>query len=101
MAGVGVDIVGPAQATLLHRPDRKGAWIKYVMPGSPAERAGLAANDIIVAFEGEPIDSPNELRWLASIAGVGRPVTLRVARLERAFDLKVTLGELQNTDDPD
>ncbi len=99
--GVGVDAVGPTQATLLHRPDRKGAWIKYVMPGSPAERAGLAANDVIVAFEGEPIDSPNELRWLASIAGVGRPITLRVARLERSFDLKVTLGELQDADDPD
>jgi serine protease Do len=54
---------------------------------------------VIIGFEGKPISDPNELRWLASIAGVNKTVTLRVARLERIFDLRVTLGELDLRDE--
>jgi serine protease Do len=98
--GVGVDALGATQAELLRRPDRKGVWVKYVLPGGPAERAGIAANDVILAFDGQPVTSPSELRWAASIAGVGRSVSIRVARMERTFDVKVTLGILDNTDEP-
>ena len=40
--------------------------------------------------------APERLRWVASLAGVGKPVTLRVVRGGRTFDLKVTLVELPN-----
>ena len=97
--GVEVDPLNPTDATRLHRPDRKGAWVTRVLAGGPAERAGLSADDVIVAFDGKPIDGPNELRWLASIAGVNKVATVRVARSERTFDLRVTLGELADQGD--
>jgi serine protease Do len=97
--GVTVDGLNGVEAARLGRPDRKGAWVKTVIPGGPADRAGLAPDDVIVAFEGKSIGNPNELRWLASIAGVDKASLVRVARGPRVFDIKVTLGELPQTND--
>lgn len=93
--GILVEPINDAEAVRLGRNDRKGAWIKMVLPGSGADRAGLAVDDVILEFNGHPIADPNELRWLASIAGVGKTVTIRVQRGGRVFDLRVTLGPLQ------
>jgi serine protease Do len=92
--GVVVDPVNEAEAGRLKRPDRKGAWIKMVQPGGGADRAGLQAEDIILSFDGKVVSDPNQLRWLASLAGVGRTVTVRVQRLDKVFDVRVTLGPL-------
>ncbi|MBK8252830.1 MAG: trypsin-like peptidase domain-containing protein [Polyangiaceae bacterium] len=95
-SAIGVEVLGlnPVEALRLKRPDTKGAWVQGVRPGSPADRAGIAADDVIVAFNSQPIADPDELRWLASIAGVGTQATVKIARQERVFDVKVTLGEL-------
>jgi len=92
--GVVVDPVNEAEAARLKRPDRKGAWIKMVQPGGGADRAGLQAEDIILTFDGKVVPDPNQLRWLASLAGVGKTVTVRVQRLDKVFDVRVTLGAL-------
>lgn len=100
--GVIVDVLNSIEAGRLKRPDRKGAWVKTVVAGGPADRAGIAPDDVIIGFEGKVISDPNELRWLASIAGVNRTVTLRVARFERVFDVRITLGELPEVnEEPD
>jgi serine protease Do len=75
-------------------PPGKGAVVKRVIGNGPADRAGLAVGDLIVAFDGKPVADPNELRWLASIAGVGKTVTVRIARGDRVFDTRLTLSEL-------
>src|ERR1019366_129576 len=54
----------------------KGAVIEGVVPGGPADKAGLASGDVIVAFDGTPVETRAQLQWLASTAGVGRTVTL-------------------------
>jgi serine protease Do len=92
--GIEVGALNPIEATRLKRPDRKGAWVFGVRRGGPADKAGIAADDVIIEFDGKTVSDPNELRWLASIAGVNKTVTLRIARLERIFDLRVTLGDL-------
>ncbi|CAN97391.1 MULTISPECIES: S1C family serine protease [Sorangium] len=97
--GVIVDVLNSIEAGRLKRPDRKGAWVKTVVAGGPADRAGIAPDDVIIGFEGKTISDPNELRWMASIAGVNKVVTLRVARLERVFDVRLTLGELPELSD--
>jgi serine protease Do len=71
-----------------------GAVIDYVAPGGAADNAGLVAGDIIVAFDGTPIEHSAKLQWLASTTGVGRHVTLRARRDGKTFDLPVTLGQL-------
>jgi serine protease Do len=96
-----VAALNSVEAERLKRPDRKGAWVQRVIEGGPADRAGVSTDDVIVGFEGKPVSDPNELRWLASIAGVNKTVSLRIARLERVFDLRVTLGELELKDEPE
>jgi serine protease Do len=97
--GVTVDALNNVEAGRLKRPDRHGAWVKSVLTGGPADHAGLAPDDVIIAFDGKGISDPNELRWVASIAGVAKVATVRVARGERVFDLRVTLGELSEPHD--
>jgi len=92
--GVTVDVLNAIEAGRLQRPDRKGAWVKSVLSGGPAERAGIAPDDVIVAFDGKLVSDPNELRWLASIAGVSKVAAVRIARGERLFEVRVKLGEL-------
>jgi serine protease Do len=51
-------------------------------------------DDVIVSFQGEAMPNPDRLRWVASLAGVGKTVTLRVSRAGRLFDLQVKLDAL-------
>jgi serine protease Do len=92
--GVTVASVTEEDATRFGLPDTNGAIVRRVAPGSAADKAGLQIDDVIIAFEGEPVPSPEKLRWAASLAGVGKNVTLEVRRGKRTFDLKVALGEL-------
>lgn len=92
--GVHVSSVLPDDMDRLKLADENGALVRVVVPGGPADRAGLQVDDVIEAFEGEALTGPERLRWVASLAGVGKPVTLRVSRGGRVFDLKVTLDEL-------
>ena len=80
---------------------RTGALVREVKAGSAGDRAGLADDDVILEFDGKPIAGPERLRWLASVAGVGSVVSVKVARGKRQFDLKLTLGELPNQAEPE
>ena len=71
-----------------------GAVVSGVTPGGPADKAHLAICDTIVAFDGTVIEHGTLLPWLASTAGVGRTVSLRVVRDGKELDFKVKLGQL-------
>ncbi|HEY2511119.1 MAG TPA: trypsin-like peptidase domain-containing protein [Polyangiaceae bacterium] len=81
-------------------PDDHGVVIFSVSPGGPADKAGIVSGDVILAFDGEPVDQDDRLKWLASVAGVGREVTLRMERESKVFDLKVGLGLLRDPQQP-
>jgi serine protease Do len=92
--GVVVAAVQGEDVERLKLPSEGGARVRAVVPGGPADRAGLAADDVIVGFAGDPVPTPERLRWLASLAGVGQSVTLRVIRSGRPFEVKLDLQEL-------
>jgi serine protease Do len=92
--GLVVAEVPADEASRLKLKDRKGAWVKQVAGGGPADKAGLAVDDVILTFDAKPVNGPNELRWYASIFGVGQVATIRVSRAGREFELRATLGEL-------
>ena len=72
--GVHVASVRNEDVERLGLPRRGGALVRHVIPGGPAAAAGLRPDDVIVAFEGVEVVSPEKLRWQASLAGVGRVV---------------------------
>jgi serine protease Do len=70
------------------------AIVEWVEPGGPADKAHLAQYDVILAFDETPIDRSSLLPWLASTAGVGKVVNLKVSREGKTFETKATLGQL-------
>jgi serine protease Do len=99
--GVHVSALMPEDIGRLTLANEAGAIVRFVVPGGPADKAGLRADDVILSFDGQGIGSPDRLRWVASLAGVGRTVTLRVVRGTRTFDLKMTLSALPATPGPE
>jgi serine protease Do len=70
------------------------ALVKVVAPGSPGDQAGLRAGDLILEFDGQVVTGKEKLRWLASIAGVGQKVRLKIRRGPRVMELSVVLGAM-------
>ena len=81
-----------AQSFRLKEPN--GALIATVEPGSPADKAGLKAGDVVLAFNGQPIDEPNKLPRLVAATKPGTSATLRIWRDGKAEDIKFTAAEL-------
>lgn len=64
-----------------------------VLPGSPADKAGLVENDIILQVNGTKVDENNTLSDLLSTYNPGDVVTFKVYHKSAEEDVKVTLGE--------
>ena len=75
----------------------KGAAVKVIAEGSPAEESGLKVNDIVTAINGEEITTSSELVKIVSVAQPGDVLTLTVYRQGEAERLTITLtvGEKQ------
>jgi len=95
--GVAVMPVTPEarQAAKLDSP--RGALVAEVVGGSPAASAGLKPGDVIVAFQGEPIQNPHDLTRRVAGTPPGAKVTLRVARGGGETSVDATLGRLKDT----
>lgn len=70
-----------------------GAIVEAYVPGGPAERLGLRKGDLIVAFEGERVEYPEQLaRWVAATPP-GTIVSVVWARNDMRHAGRVALGE--------
>ncbi|MBP9062582.1 MAG: DegQ family serine endoprotease [Aquabacterium sp.] len=71
-----------------------GALVQGVESGTPADRAGLEAGDIITRFNGETIENVADLPRLVAATKPGTTSSLQVFRRGTYKDLKVTVAEL-------
>ncbi|MGZ6093688.1 MAG: S1C family serine protease [Polyangiales bacterium] len=86
--------VGIEDAQFDDKTGTKGAIVFKVYKDTPASKAGLKEQDQILAVDGVSVRDSAQMRWLVSVAGVGKKVTLRVVRDNKAFDLPVKLEKL-------
>ena len=63
-----------------------------IVPGGPAERAGLEPGDVIVAIDGKPVADSSELIVAIRSRSPGDTITLTVRRDGDERSVKVTLG---------
>ena len=89
---VGQDI-SPELAKALGLKDTHGALVSRVMPGSPADKAGIKAEDVVIQANGKPIKDMPELRNLIGLLKVGDKVELTVLRGGATHNYTVVIGK--------
>lgn len=77
------------------RSEDHGLLVTGLVDGSPADAAGLLVGDIIVGFEGDAVQEPEQLVMRLRGDHIGRPVRLTLLRGASAHDVVVTVGERQ------
>jgi Do/DeqQ family serine protease len=89
--GVAIQDLTPDIAQALGTTHTQGAVIARVEQGSPAERAGLRTNDLVVAVNGAPIHNGAELRNRVGLSKIGDAVDLTVVRgvSERTITVRI------------
>ncbi|WP_416306221.1 Do family serine endopeptidase [Neptunicella sp. SCSIO 80796] len=73
----------------------QGAVIREVTPDSAADKAGLAARDVITAINGKKIHSFLELRAKVSTLGAGSEIKLTLVRDGKTRTVTATLGDFE------
>ena len=77
----------------LERP--RGALVNSVEKGSPADKAGVEATDIILSFDGKPVESSSDLPRIVGSTRPGSQSALEVWRKGKTQKLSITVAELQ------
>jgi serine protease Do len=111
-AGGGTPLTGPSQLKELGRPSAflgvqvqeltpelgkklgvkgdHGAVVEEVVPNSPAAKAGLQRDDVIISANGKAVKTTADLRAAVQKAGAGKEVTLRYQRGGEVKEAKAT-----------
>jgi serine protease DegQ len=95
--GVQMEEIAPERAKQLGLPDQTGALVAAVVPGGPAERAGLRAGDVVRIIHGKPIaDSGTLLREITALAP-GQTAELTIWRNGKEQQVKLEVGQRPTT----
>jgi S1-C subfamily serine protease len=74
---------------------QRGVEIVEVVPGSPADRAGVRSEDLLLEVDGQPVSGMDDLQRLMDGGAVGRRLTLRLHRNGRTFEAEAMPDELR------
>lgn len=93
--GVQIGPVGKDVAESIGLGKPTGALVTGVEAGSPAEKAGIEAGDIITRFEGKPVEKVADLPRLVGNTKPGSRSTVTVFRRGSNKDLVLTVAEIE------
>lgn len=91
--GVTIEEVGDEEVERLDLPEERGALVGNVVDASPAAEAGLAEDDVVLAWNGESVESAAELARLVRETPPGRSVSVEVHRDGDRRQFTVEVGE--------
>jgi S1-C subfamily serine protease len=83
--------LAPAQRPALER--EVGLLAVGVTDGSPAAAAGVLVGDVLIDFDGHPLEAPDDLLDLLTGDRAGRTVSLRLLRGGQPLDISIAVGE--------
>ena len=93
--GVQIDQVSKEVAESLGLSKPQGALVRGVEQGSPAEKAGLEAGDIILRFDGKLIEKSADLPRQVGNTKPGTVSKLQIWRRGSSKELSITVGEFE------
>jgi serine protease Do len=92
--GVVMQDINEEHARNFHLPDRDGAIISGVVPGSPADQAGLRPGDVVRTFNRKPVKNFQQLRRLIAATDVGQEAEVGFIREGKTTSVKPKISEM-------
>lgn len=97
--GATFETVTPEIAEALGLRRAFGALVSDVDRGGPARKAGLRAGDIVIGFNGQPVEHPDALGYRLATAGIGTTAELDVLSRRGQKKIRIVL-QAPPADDP-
>ena len=91
--GITIQTLTPDVARGLGIKQTEGVVVTQVQAGSPAEKAGVKAGDVIVSLDGQPVTSNSELTSSLGVMRVGTAVTLGIVRDGASISVTAAIGK--------
>jgi serine protease Do len=91
--GVSIQPLTPELANGFGLKDVKGVLISDVVQDSPADKAGIAAGDIITEFDKKKVDTPQDLQKVVANTPPGKGVPIKVWRDKTEKTLEIKIGD--------
>ena len=98
--GVHIQEVSEELAESFQLSTSRGALIASVGDGSPAEKAGLDAGDVVLSFDGEAIESVRELPRVVAAIPAGSRVPVTIWRNGKERNVKLEVGRMPGQEKP-
>ena len=92
--GVRIQSVTPDIAESLGLKEQKGALIAGVTPNGPAEKAGIKTGDVVVTFDGKPVEDMRHLPRIVAETNIDKEVDVQIWRDGKMVTIKTKVGEL-------
>jgi serine protease Do len=92
--GVSVQTVTPEIANSFGLKESKGALVGDIVPGSPADSAGVKRGDIITEFDGKNIKNMSDLPRIVAEIPVGKEVDMKVLREGKEINIRIKVAEM-------
>jgi serine protease Do len=93
--GISIQDVNSDLAETFGMDKPAGAVVGSVERDSPADKAGIEPGDVVIKFEGTPINRSGELPPLVSEMAPGSKAVVTVLRQGKTKDITVTVGEMK------
>ncbi|MGD8943513.1 MAG: DegQ family serine endoprotease [Desulfobacterales bacterium] len=96
--GVGIQDLTPELAEYYGIKDKKGVLVARVFEGDPADKAGIKANDIIIAVDGKSVKTSRELTGTIANIPVGKNTPITVLRDGKEKTVKVKIAKRDDSE---
>ena len=93
MLGVIAQNITPSLADAMQLTNNKGVIISQVVPGSPADKAGLKIKDILISINKKPMTSAAQVRNTLGMMRPGTKIKLEVIRQHKKQTLTAKVGD--------
>lgn len=91
--GIRYEVLNPQKSMEYGVAVPQGVWIAEVLAGTPADKAGLQPQDVVVALDGQGINDAHPLPQQLLTYEVGDTVTLSVVRGQAQLEIPLMLGQ--------
>jgi serine protease Do len=91
--GIGGLDINPERAKALNLKEERGVEVSSLAADGPASKAGIKEGDVVLEFNGQPVEGTAQFQRLVRETPVGRQVKITVWRAGAAQTLTATVGE--------